>query len=94
MKTIVDNANIQSAIDTLKGMGVPVLDKDLGWNADFYISGEDNYNDGETLWADYYEGEYIYPDSFGIHPRIMFQLNCRNMHAEWINPGLVGIYLD
>lgn len=83
-----------SAVSELRKIGAPVIEGPGGWGDVFRISGEDNFNDGETLWADYYDGAMMYPDTFGINPRIARILERHGLRAEWIDAGTVGVYKD
>jgi len=48
--------------------------------------------DRDTLWADYYDGHNIPGWNFGINPLIDDILAKYDLHAEWINPGEIGVY--
>jgi hypothetical protein len=88
--------NYRLAFNALKKIGAPVYERSDIKN--FQISAEGlsssaykGYNPDE-LWADYYDG-YRIPDwNFGINPRIDEVLNQYGLHAEWINPGEIGVY--
>ena len=81
--------NIRAAYTKLKTLGAPVYEG--GWNGEdtFRISGEDN---GDTVWADYYE-EYV-PSGweFGVNPIITRVLDKHNLHCEWCNAGVLNVY--
>jgi hypothetical protein len=60
----------------------------------FQISAEGiagNY-DRDTCWADYYDGRNIPDWEFGVNPLITETLSKYGLHAEWINPGELGVY--
>ena len=85
--------NHRLAFNALKKLGVPVYERSDIEN--FQISAERNFDPecGNTLWADYYEGYTIGDDwEFGVNPIITKTLSKYGLHAEWINPGELGVY--
>lgn len=92
--------NARTAFNALQKIGAPVLEPKVGdsYRAEFYLSGEDN---SKEIWADYWEalvlervnlvtGEIEW--AFGINDKVHRVLKANGLFAEWINPGLVGIY--
>jgi len=76
------------AFNALKKLGVPVYVRD-DMDGRFQISAEepDSYK-----WVDYYDG-YLQPSwIFGVNPKIDAILSKFGLHAEWINPGELGVY--
>ena len=80
--------NIRAAYTKLKALGAPV--REGGWNGDdtFRISGEDN---GDTVWADYYEEFVPSGWEFGVNPIITKVLDKHGLYAEWCNPGVLDV---
>jgi hypothetical protein len=57
----------------------------------FAISAEDSES---YKFCDYYDG-YRIPDwEFGVSPVVTETLRKYGLHAEWINPGELGVYED
>lgn len=90
----------RKAFNALQKLSAPVMEPKEGdsFRAHFYLSGEDN---SDEIWADYWEAtalERVNPDTnkiewaFGINTKVHDILNEQGLFAEWINPGLVGIY--
>ena len=100
-------ANARQAFSILKKMGAPVMDRTDGYGCEFLISAE-RYHCDDKLWCDYYQEEvreHWHPDdldkplierrinnAWGIRTEVNEVLNAKALHAEWINPGLVGVY--
>ena len=84
--------NHRLAFNALKKIGCPVYERSDIEN--FQISAEGIYDDydRDTLWADYYDGRNIPGWDFGINPLISDILAKYGLHAEWINPGEIGVY--
>ena len=84
--------NHRLAFNSLKKIGCPVYERSDIEN--FQISAEGIYDDydRDTLWADYYDGRNIPGWDFGINPLISDILAKYGLHAEWINPGEIGVY--
>ena len=84
--------NHRLAFNALKKIGAPVYERSDIEN--FQISAEGIYDDydRDTLWADYYDGRNIPGWNFGINPLIDDILAKYDLHAEWINPGEIGVY--
>ena len=84
--------NHRLAFNALKKIGAPVYERSDIEN--FQISAEGIYDDydRDTLWADYYDGRNIPGWDFGINPLISDILAKYGLHAEWINPGEIGVY--
>lgn len=86
--------NHRLAFNALKKIGAPVYERSDIKN--FQISAEglsasDQY-DRDELWANYYDGWSIDGWEFGINPKITKILDKYGLHAEWINPGEIGVY--
>ncbi len=80
--------NFQKAFNALEKIGCPVIEG--GDDPDkFVISGEDNY---PVVWADYWCEFPGGLDDFGVSNRINKILDEYGLSAEWINPGLLGVY--
>ena len=84
--------NHRLAFNALKKIGAPVYERSDSEN--FQISAEGIYGDydRDTCWADYYDGRNIPGWNFGINPLIDDILAKYDLHAEWINPGEIGVY--
>jgi hypothetical protein len=80
----------RTAFNRLKKLGVPVYEHhdDRG---NFSIDLEAPSEPGIT-WANYYDGWAIPEWDFGINPQINEVLHPLGLHAEWINPGRLGIF--
>ena len=76
------------AFNALKKLGVPVYVRD-DMDGRFQISAEvpDSFK-----WLDYHDGDRIPDWVFGVHPKIDNILHNCGLHAEWINPGELGVY--
>tara|TARA_B100001093_G_scaffold180277_1_gene172858 strand:+ start:816 stop:1058 length:243 start_codon:yes stop_codon:yes gene_type:complete len=72
-----------NAYEELKKIGAPVIEG--GWNGEntFLISAEDNIDD--RIWADYWNGYFMDKEVEEI-------LYKHNLYAEWVNPGVLGVY--
>lgn len=90
--------NATKAFDKLKAIGAPVTEG--GDYGHFVISAEDNYDE---VWADYWDGPRLERRdpktgkilwAFGVNPKITRILDRHGLHAEWINPGMLGVYDD
>lgn len=89
----------KKAFEALKKINAPVLDKQE-YNAQFLL-GAELRNSEDRYFADYYceevkeevdsKGEVI--NAWGIHEDVHKILKKYNLRAEWIDAGLVGIYL-
>jgi hypothetical protein len=79
--------NHRLAFNALKKIGAPVYERSDIEN--FQISAESN---SDYIWADYYDGDYLDGYEFGVSPRIINTLAKYGLHAEWINPGELGVY--
>ena len=81
--------NARAAFNALKKIGAPVIDTGGDWGGEYFaVSGEENY--GET-WADYYR-EFGDTDDFGVSLKVNKILDKYGLFAEWINPGVIGVY--
>ena len=82
----------RNAFNALKKIGAPVYERSDIEN--FQISAEGIYGDydRDTIWADYYDGRNIPDWEFGVNPLITNILRKYDLHAEWINPGELGVY--
>ena len=97
------NRQARGAFTVLKNKGVPVFEVEQGsygsYGQHFSISAEDPCSDG-ILAADYYQEftrEYVDDDGkihnpFGIRTWIYDLLDDKGLYAEWINPGVLGVY--
>jgi hypothetical protein len=76
------------AYNVLKVMGVPVFtNADNDKLGNFFIDGEARNSD---LWINYH-----FPPphwEFGVHPAVDEVLQSFGLMAEWVNPGLLGVY--
>lgn len=78
------------AFKALEKIGAPVIEgDDYGSPDGFRISAEMN---DKVIWADYYEGVFWKDFEFGVNPKIVAILRKYGLHAEWINPGVLGVY--
>lgn len=94
--------NALQRLDTDEARNVHLInhgDPNNQWNAHFLIGCEPRGNGDEPV-GDYYQ-EYIrehrdangkIQNAFGIRTAIHDILDSHNLFAEWINPGLLGIY--
>jgi hypothetical protein len=78
--------NFRNALNALKKLGVPTYQRsDMKY---FAISAEDA---DSYKFCDYYA--YMREDwEFGVSPVITDTLAKYDLHAEWINPGELGVY--
>jgi hypothetical protein len=78
--------NYRNALNALNKLGVPTYQRsDM---EHFAISAEDAES---YKFCDYYA--YMREDwEFGVSPVITDTLSKYNLHAEWINPGELGVY--
>jgi hypothetical protein len=81
--------NYRNALNALTKLGVPTYQRyDM---EHFAISAEDSES---YKFCDYYDG-YRIPDwEFGVSPVVTETLRKYGLHAEWINPGELGVYED
>lgn len=81
--------NYELAFNELEAIGCPVIEGDDYGNPEgFRISGEDNC---EEVWANYYMMDrpgFL----FGVNERVVNILRNYGLFAEWINPGVLGVY--
>jgi len=85
------------AFNALKKIGAPVYER--GDIENFQISAEglssrsayEGYKD-YIMWASFYAGPDLDSWEFGINPLITDTLKRYGLHAEWINPGEIGVY--
>jgi len=77
--------NYENAYNELELIGCPVI----GSESSFRISGEDN---STRLWADYYNQYPSMCDDFGVSHVVNDILDKNDLFAEWINPGVLGVY--
>ena len=83
------NIETTAAFTVLQQMGVPVYERSHDDYGHFIISAEEN---DEQVWADYYDGQVCYDYDFGVNPKITKVLSEYALFAEWINPGMLGVY--
>jgi hypothetical protein len=84
--------NHRLAFNALKKIGAPVYERSDIENFQISAEGIAGPYDRDTLWADYYDGHAIPGWNFGINPLIDEILAKYGLHAEWINPGEIGVY--
>jgi|TARA_R110001592_G_scaffold341348_2_gene630257 hypothetical protein len=83
--------NYRTAFNALKKMGAPVIEGGYDGEDTFRISAEDNVS---YTWADYYQmtdGDgtgYM----MGVSNKINDVLDASGLFAEWINPGVLGVW--
>ena len=83
--------NYRTAFNALKKMGAPVIEGGYDGEDTFRISAEDNVS---YTWADYYQmtdGDgtgYM----MGVSNKINDVLDASGLYAEWINPGVLGVW--
>lgn len=82
------DSNFKPAYDRLLKIGCPVIKG--GWDGEdtFRISGESN---SDKIWASYESYDY---GEYGIAQEVCDILSEYNLVTEWINPGVVGVFLD
>jgi len=85
----------QACHDKLQTLGCPVMPGG-NWSAGsvFEISAETHADASNGLpWADYYwidpKGEQAI---FGVNKLLDAELERHGLYAEWINPGVLGVY--
>lgn len=91
--------NSRKAFTALVKLNAPVFDRN-DYNAEFLIGGELRTSD-DVYFCDYWREElreYIDEDGriqnpFGIRTDVYDILEANGLYAEWINGGLVGVYL-
>ncbi len=84
-------AKAAAAMAALEKMGCPVLPGG-NWSKGslFEISAESGKVASNGLpWADYYDGSV---GDFGVNAEISKVLGANGLFAEWINPGVLGVY--
>lgn len=79
--------NHRLAFNALKKLGIPVYERSDIEN--FQISAE---HEESHKFCDYYDGYRINDWEFGVSPAIFNTLRKYGLHAEWINPGELGVY--
>ena len=84
--------NHRLAFNALKKIGCPVYERSDIENFQISAEGIRGEYDNDTCWADYYSGQNIPDWEFGINPLITNTLAKYGLHAEWINPGEIGVY--
>jgi len=85
--------NYRTAYNALKKMGAPVILGGYDGQDTFRISAEDNVT---QVWADYYEMSDGCDAGFemGVSNKINTVLEANGLFAEWINPGVLGVWDD
>jgi len=81
--------NYRLAFNALTKLGVPLYQRSDMEN--WAISAEDS---NSYKFCDYYDGYRIDDWEFGVSPVIFNTLRKYGLHAEWINPGELGVYED
>ena len=84
--------DFRNAFNALKKIGAPVYERSDIENFQISAEGIMGEYDRDTLWANYYDGHSIPDWEFGINPLITKTLAKYGLHAEWINPGEIGVY--
>lgn len=90
LRTPTKSATVRAARAALDALGVPTQDGG-NWSARslFEISGESGRCAPDGLpWTDYYLGH----GEFGVHTKLAAELRKHGLFAEWINPGVLGVY--
>jgi len=82
--------NARSAFKALKKLGAPVNEND--WSGEYFILNAEEWGNGEEIWADYWDGMNIPGWLFGVNPKVTKVLDKFGLVAEWINPGVLGVY--
>lgn len=91
--------NARKAFNAIRRLGAAVYDRSEH-SAEF-ILGAERLRDNDPKYADSYQeeirervedGKVI--NAMGIDERINRILRNNGLHAEWINPAMVGIYAD
>jgi len=77
----------RKAFNALKKIGAPVIEGGYNGEDTFRISAEDNT--GDKTWADYHDQAI---GLFGVCDEITNILKENKLFAEWINPGVLGVY--
>ena len=82
------NKPFSDAYNVLKVMSVPVFtNADNDKLGNFFINAEDLEG---LRWADYYASPQHFV--FGVSPELEAVLGQFGLMAEWVNPGLLGVY--
>ena len=81
--------NYRLAFNALTKLGVPLYQRSDMEN--WAISAEDS---DSYKFCDYYDVYRIDDWEFGVSPVIFNTLRKYGLHAEWINPGELGVYED
>ena len=84
--------DFRNAFNALKKIGAPVYERSDIENFQISAEGIMGEYDRDTLCANYYDGHSIPDWEFGINPLITKTLAKYGLHAEWINPGEIGVY--
>ena len=79
----------RNALNALTKLGVPTYQRHDMENWAISAEHENSYK-----FCDYYDGDNIPDWEFGVSPVIYNTLRKYNLHAEWINPGELGVYED
>ena len=82
------NKTQQKVVTDLEALGLKLIEWAKMQN-EIRISAEEFYDD---IVLDYYDGYMLENHPFGIDAKIHAILDEHGMHAEWINPGEVGVY--
>ena len=85
-------SNYKKAFIALQKIGAPVYERCDIENFQISAEGISGKYDDSVLWADYFDGHMIADWDFGINPLITNTLAKFGLHAEWINPGEIGVY--
>ena len=81
--------NYRNALNALTKLGVPTYQRYDMENWAISAEHENSYK-----FCDYYDGHNMPDWEFGVSPVIYNTLRKYNLHAEWINPGELGVYED
>jgi|TARA_R110000822_G_C15062575_1_gene467636 hypothetical protein len=85
--------NYRTAYNALKKLGAPVIEGGYDGEDTFRISAENNV---DYVWADYYEMTDGNDTGYmmGVSNKINDVLSASGLFAEWINPGVLGVWED
>jgi len=83
--------NAKKAFEALKKLGAPVYEG-RDWSGEYFILSAEEWGNGEVIWADYWDGMNIPGWLFGVNPKVTKVLDKFGLVAEWINPGVLGVY--
>ena len=79
----------RNAFNALNKLGLGSMLYQRSDMANFGISAEESIS---YMYCDYYEGHRMEDWEFGVSPVITKTLAKYGLHAEWVNPGELGVY--